>query len=370
MTSYLTDHKLIDRVGGQTYLVQLLERTVSAVNIDHLASLVAQKYKRRELIAAGHDLVKLSHDTTTELDSIFESTEKKIFNITSNKQEQFKPKLLRDYRPAIVSRITQGNSNAYPTGLRNLDALIGGLKRKHLIVIAARASMGKTWLACHLADRIATTEKKPVVFFSAEMSGEELTERFLSTYSGIDSHRLAFNDMSDDEIEALTEGLDRLEDPLIIIDDTPGYDLNPTKIRSLLRQIRHERGEFGAIVVDYIQLLGNRSGGNRAQAIGEYSGAFKAIAKEFDVPFIALAQIGRGVESQNNKRPGMADIKDSGDIEQDMDLGLMLYRDEYYNPDTKDRGVMEIIVSKNRNGATGTCKIGFDPTCGKFKDLT
>ena len=208
MTSYLTDRKLINRVGGQTYLVQLLERTVSAVNIDHLASLVAQKYKRRELISAGHDLVKLGHDTTTELDSIFESTEKKIFNITSNKQEQFKPKLLRDYRPAMVSRITQGNSNAYPTGLRNLDALIGGLKRKHLIVIAARASMGKTWLACHLADRIATTENKPVVFFSAEMSGEELTERFLSTYSGIDSHRLAFNDMSDDEIEALTEGLE------------------------------------------------------------------------------------------------------------------------------------------------------------------
>jgi replicative DNA helicase len=155
----------------------------------------------------------------------------------------------------------------------------------------------------------------------------------------------------------------------IVIDDTSASDLTPAKTRSVLRQIRHERGELGLIVLDYIQKLGDRAAKNRAQDVGKFSGAFKDIAKEFDVPFVALAQINRGVESQGNKRPSMSDIKDSGDIEQDMDLGLLLYRDGYYNSDSSDSGVMEIIVAKNRNGSTGTCRVSFNPICGEFADL-
>ena len=367
--AWLSDQKLLKQVGGEVKLIQLLERTVSAVNIDHLASLVVDKYKRRELIAGGHDLVKLGHDTKTELESVLDQSEQKIFNLTTNKQDQFKPKIIGDCLAAVFTKISQGSEPAYPTGLGDLDTLIGGLIKQDLIVVAARASMGKTWLACHLTNHIAVTQNKPVVFFSAEMSSEQLTKRLLSMHSGIDSHRLIHNTIYADEYETLKQALGTLGELPIIIDDTPAYALTPAKIRSVLRKIRHERGELGLVVLDYIQKLGDRSAGNRAQAVGKFSGAFKDIAKEFDVPFVVLAQINRGVESQGNKRPGMADIKDSGDIEQDMDLGLLLYRDEYYNSDSSEPGVMEIIVSKNRNGSVGTCKINFDPSMGRFSDF-
>lgn len=236
-------------------------------------------------------------------------------------------------------------------------------------VVAARASMGKTWLACHLANHIAIEQQKPVVFFSAEMWSEQLTKRFLSMHSGIDSHRLIHNEIYEDEYDVLVSGLTQLAELPIIIDDTPATQLTPSKVRSVLRRIISEKGELGLVVLDYIQKLGDRAAGNRAQTVGKFSGAFKDIAKEFDVPFVALAQINRGVESQANKRPLMSDIKDSGDIEQDMDLGLMLYRDGYYNQDTEEAGIIEIIVGKNRNGSTGTCRIGFEPSISQFANI-
>ena len=198
------------------------------------------------------------------------------------------------------------------------------------------------------------------------MSEEQLTKRFLSMHTGIDSQRLIHNQIYEDEYDSLVEGLSNLAELPIIIDDTPASELTPTRIRSVLRRISSEKGELGLVVLDYIQKLGDRDAGNRAQAIGKYSGACKDIAKMFNIPFVALAQINRSVEGQSNKRPTMASIKDSGDLEQDSDLLLMLYRDEYYKSDTEDNGVMEIIVGKNRNGATGTCKVSFDPAIGKF----
>lgn len=369
LSTCLSDLKVLKQVGGKAKLTQLLERTVSAVNIDHLAFLVIDKYKRRELIAAGHTLVNLGHDTTTELESIFDQSEQKVFNVTTNKQDQFKPLAIHDCLATVFNKISQGSSTAYPTGLVDLDALIGGLIKQDLIIIAARASMGKTWLACYLTNHIATTQNKPVIFFSAEMSNEQLAKRLLSMHSGIDSHRLIHNQVYELEYDFLAKGLETLTKLPIIIDDTPASALTPAKVRSVLRQIRHSKGELGLIVLDYIQKLGDRSATNRAQAVGKFSGAFKDIAKEFDVPFVALAQINRGVESQTNKRPLMSDIKDSGDIEQDMDLGLLLYRDEYYNQGSLDRGIMEVIISKNRNGSVGICKVNFDPSVGKFTNL-
>ncbi len=269
-----------------------------------------------------------------------------------------------------MGKISDGARNAYSTGLSNLDQLIGGLIKQDLIVVAGRPPMGKSWeLGCYFANYIATKEHKPVVFFSAEMSHEQLTKRFLSMHTGIDSHRLIHNQIYEEEYELLVSSLEQVSQLPIIIDDTPASQLTPAKMRSVLRGIQLQKGEIGLVVLDYIQKLGDRSAGNRFQAIGKYSGACKDIAKMFDVPFIVLAQINRGVEGQSNKRPSMGDIKDSGDIEQDMDLGLLLYRDEYYNSNTKDTGVMEIIVGKNRNGSTGTCKVNFDPSVGNFKDI-
>lgn len=369
VSTWLSDRKLLKKVGGTTKLSQLLNRTISAINIDRYTNLVLEKYQRRQLIAVASEIEDLGYDNATELETVLNTSEEKIFNLTVNKQKLFQPKQISDCLASVFNKIEQGSSPAYPTGLENLDTLIGGLIRQDLIIIAARASMGKTWLACHLANHIATSQQKPVIFFSAEMSQEQLTKRFLSMHSGIDSHRLMHNQVYEDEYDSLVNGLTKLAELPIIIDDTPATQLTPAKVRSVLRRISSEKGELGLVILDYIQKLGDRAAGNRAQTVGKFSGAFKDIAKEFDVPFVTLAQINRGVESQANKRPLMSDIKDSGDIEQDMDLGLLLYRDDYYNQDTDKAGVMEIIVGKNRNGSTGTCRVYFNPNIGKFNKI-
>ncbi|MBE9047869.1 replicative DNA helicase [Pleurocapsales cyanobacterium LEGE 10410] len=369
VSSLLKDHKSLKGAGGTAKLAQLLNQTISATNIDRYIALVLEKYQRRQLIAAANEIETLGYNNATELETVLNISEEKIFNLTTNKQDKFKPLPIGDCLASVFEKIEQGSSPAYTTGLEDLNSLIGGLIKQDLIIIAARASMGKTWLACHLANHIATEEQKPVVFFSAEMSSEQLTKRFLSMHTGIDSHRLMHNQIYEDEYDILVHGLTKLAQLPIIIDDTPATRLTPILVRSVLRRIRSDQGELGLVVLDYIQKLGDRACRNRAQTVGKFSGAFKDIAKEFNVPFVALAQINRGVESQANKRPLMSDIKDSGDIEQDMDLGLLLYREDYYNQDTDESGVMEIIVGKNRNGSTGTCHVHFDPSIGIFTKL-
>lgn len=366
VTSWLSDKKLLTKVGGKTQLSKLVEATVSAVNIDHIASIVLDKYQRRQLISVGHEIVKLGYDETFQTKEVLEQSESKIFNLNSNKQDKFKPQIISDCLREVFQELKQGYTPGYSTGLKDLDGLIGGLNKQDLIVIAARASMGKTWLGCYFANYVAMQQQLPVVVFSAEMSFSQLTKRFLAMHSGIDSSRLIRNQIYTDEMDSLKQALVTLNQLPIIIDDTPASTQTPGRICSVLRKIKSERGNLGLVVMDYIQKLGDRAASNRAQSVGKFSGAFKDIAKEFDVPFVALAQINRGVESQTNKRPTMADIKDSGDIEQDMDVGLLLYRDEYYNPDTIDLGLMEINVAKNRNGATGICKVRFSASVGTF----
>ncbi len=368
VSSWLKDHKLLKKAGGESKLVQLLERTVSAINIDHLANLVRDKYQRRQLIAITQSITDLAYDTSAPINSVLEQAEEKIFNISTNKTDRFKPETIEHCLIDVFDRIGKDSPPLYPTGLRDLDGMIGGMVKQDLIVIGARASMGKTWLGCYLANYLATTQQQPVVFFSAEMSKSQLTKRFLAMHSGIDSQRLIRNEIYEHESDGLIAGLEQLKQLPLIIDDTPASIQNPSRMRSVLRRVKSERGELGLVVMDYIQKLGDRAAGNRAQAVGKLSGAFKDIAKEFDVPFIALAQVNRGVESQSNKRPGMADLKDSGDIEQDMDVGLLLYREDYYNATTEARGLMEINVAKNRNGATGTCQVAFEPTVGGFRN--
>ena len=366
VSTWLADHKLLKKIGGKNKLAQLVKGDILPNNIEHYAELVLEKYQRRQLINAANEINLLGYDTTHQIESIFDRAEEKIFNLTTNKKDKFQPQSLKDCLKSLFNQLDAQKSSIYPTGLEDLDALIGGLIKRDLIVIAARASMGKTWLACYLANYIASSQSLPVVFFSAEMSSEQLTKRFLAMHSGIDAQRLIRNQIYTDEYDNLVKALGVMSELPIIIDDTPASVQNPARMRSVLRRIQSEHGSLGLVVMDYIQKLGDRAAGNRAQAVGKFSGAFKDISKEFDVPFLALAQINRGVESQANKRPTMADIKDSGDIEQDMDLGLLLYRDEYYKSDTRDKGVMEINVAKNRNGATGVCKVLFEPSVGKF----
>jgi len=366
ISTWLADHSLLEKVGGSAKLSQLLNRTVSAINIDRHALLVLDKYQRRQLVTVGQEIVDLGYDTTTELETVFDSSEEKIFNLTNKTKDKFQPKPINECLANVFNKIEQDSSPAYPTGLADLDSLIGGLIKQDLIILSGRPSMGKSWLGCYFANQIATKIQKPVVFFSAEMSEDQLTKRFLSMHTDIDSMRLMHNEIYEDEYNSLVEGLSNLAELPIIIDDTPASELTPIRIRSVLRRIQSEKGELGLVVLDYIQKLGDRGAINRAGIIGKYSGACKDIAKMFNVPFIALAQINRGVETQSNKRPTISSVKDSGSLEEDADLLMMLYRDEYYNSDTNSKGIMEIIVGKNRNGGTGTCQVLFDPSIGKF----
>ena len=367
LEDWLRKHKKLNKAGGKAKITQLLELTVSAVNLDQYAAIVMDKYYRRQLIVKGQEITALAYDETSSLSDIYDQSEAKIYGLTADNKSKFQTLAVRDYLAEAFQEINHQQSSTYATGLSDLDSLTGGLNKTDLIIVAARASMGKTWLACYLANYVVTNYQLPVVFFSAEMSGKHLAKRFLALHTGIDSSRLIKNIIYESEYEALVEGITKLKEIPLEINDTPASSLTPSKIRSELRRIASKYdGKLGLVVLDYVQKLGNREASNRAQVIGAISGQLKDIAKEFSIPFVVLAQINRGTEIRTDKRPVLSDIKDSGDLEQDADLVMLLYRDVYYNSHSSESNVMEINVAKNRNGTTGICKVFFDQTVGKF----
>lgn len=370
LEDWLLKHKKLNKAGGKAKIAQLVERTVSAVNLDQYAAIVMDKYYRRQLIAKGQEITALGYDETSPLSDIYDQSEAKIYGLTADNNSKFQTLAVRDYLAEAFGEINYQQVSSYATGLPDLNSLTGGLNKTDLIIVAARASMGKTWLACYLANYVATNYQFPVVFFSAEMSGKHLAKRFLALHTGIDSFRLIKNIIYESEYETLVEGITKLKEIPLEINDTPASSLTPSKIRSELRRIASKYdGQLGLVVLDYVQKLGNREASNRAQVIGAISGQLKDIAKEFSIPFVVLAQINRGTETRNDKRPVLADIKDRGDLEQDADLVMLLYRDAYYNSNSSLANVMEINVAKNRNGITGICKVLFDQTVGEFKNL-
>lgn len=369
MTNWLADHGQLDGIGGLTKLAQLVDRTVSTVNIDQYAGLIEEKYRRRKLREAAINIAESAGRTERDLEEIIAEAETEILSINNRAKSQTTPSV-GDCLGEVWRSFESGTPPGYLTGLHDLDTLIGGLVRKDLTIVAARASMGKTWFAIHLALQIAKTYKLPVVFFSAEMSKESLTKRMLAHVSGINSHRLMWNKIYEEEWEKLAEAAGSLSELPIFIDDTPGVSLTPASMRSALRRIECEHGSPALVILDYLQLLGERNAGNRAQDVGAIAGSCKAIAKDFDVPFVALAQINRGVEARNDKRPLMSDLKDSGDIEQDADLALCLYRDDYYNAESTERDKIELIVRKQRYGSLGTAKCWFNPEKGTFRNIS
>ena len=370
LEDWLRKHKKLNKAGGKAKITQLVERNVSAVNLDHYAAIVMDKYYRRQVIAQGQEITELGYDEASPLSEIYDQSEAKIYGLTADNNSKFQTSPVRDYLVEAYGEINHQQSSSYATGLSDLDSLTGGLNKTDLIIVAARASMGKTWLACYLTNYVVTNYQLPVVFFSAEMSGKHLAKRFLALHTGIDSSRLMKNIIYKYEYETLVEGITKLKEMPLEINDTPASSLTPSKIRSELRRVASKYdGQLGLVVLDYVQKLGNREARNRAQVIGAISGQLKDIAKEFDLPFVVLAQINRGTETRTDKRPVLADIKDSGDLEQDADLVMLLYRDAYYNSNSSDANVMEINVAKNRNGTTGVCKVLFDLTVGEFRNL-
>ncbi len=371
VTSWLQDQGLLEKVGGQSKLVQLVDRTVSAVNIDQYAHLVMDKYLRRRLISTGNQVSQLGHDSTRDLEEILDEAEQRVFNVTQVRAQQGlvpTAEILTQTFADIEERSVGMSSPGLACGFYDLDGRTQGFQRSDLIIVAGRPSMGKTAFCLGLARNIAAQYKLPVAIFSLEMSKEQIVQRLLASEARIEGGRLRSGKLSQQDWEPLGHAISRLSELRLFIDDTP--NISVTEMRSRARKLQAEQGGvLGMILIDYLQLMEGSGSENRVQELARITRALKGLARELNVPIIALSQLSRGVESRSDKRPMMADLRESGSIEQDADLIMMLYREEYYNPDTPDRGIAEVIITKHRNGPTGTVKLLFEPQFTRFLNL-
>jgi replicative DNA helicase len=370
ITDYLTDQKQLEKIGGQAKLIQLLERTVSAVNIDSLAAVIAEKYTRRQLIAAGNKITAQGYDTVSTIEVSLDKSEQAIYNISANRSGT-KLTTLSSALVIAAKDIDERRTTLAPPGLTcdflDLDGMTGGFSRSDLIILAGRPSMGKSSAGFQIAHNIARKHQLPVLIFSMEMSKEQIVQRFIASEAGVDSNRLRAGRISDLEWSSVLSSIDRMNQLPIYIDDTS--DISVASMRAQARRACAETGKpLGMILLDYIQLMGNGNSDNRVEELSKITRGLKGLAREFNVPLLALSQLSRGVEARNDKRPMMSDLRSSGSIEQDADIIIMLYRDSYYNPNSINKET-ELIINKNRNGPTGTVKMFFEPGLTKFKNI-
>src|SRR4051812_36947986 len=367
-----------DEVGGLAYLNSLAQYVPSAANIRRYAEIVRERSILRKLVSASDEIATAAFNTQGKgVDKILDDAEQRIFNIGeegSRMKEGF-----RDMKTLVVElmdRVQEMADNpnditGVPSGFYDMDRMTSGLQAGDLIVIAARPSMGKTSLAINIAEHVALNEGLPVAVFSMEMGASQLAIRIVGSIGRIDQTHLRTGKLTDDEWPRLTEAIEKLRNISLHIDETPG--LTVSELRANARRLARQcGGKLGLIVIDYLQLMSTSSSmsdENRATAVGEISRGLKMLAKELGCPVIALSQLSRGVEARTDKRPMMSDLRESGAIEQDADLIMFIYRDDYYNKDSKEPGVSEIIISKHRNGPTGTVKMAFIKNLTKFENL-
>ncbi len=371
MTAWLADTGSLDKIGGSNRLVELVERVASTASIEQVAKLVMDKFLRRQLIRSGNEVIQLGFDQNLPMDEVLDKAEQKIFAISQEKPSKgLTPtaEILTSTFNEIESRSLGTSVAGIPVNFYDLDAMTQGLQRSDLIIVAGRPAMGKTSIVMNLAKNVAQLHDLPVCVFSLEMSKEQLTYRLLSMEIGIESGRLRTGRLQQEEWPLLGQGINTLGQLPIFIDDKP--NLGVLEMRSLCRRLMAEQGkELGLVVIDYLQLMEGSTPDNRVQELSRITRGLKGMARELKVPVVALSQLSRGVESRTNKRPMLSDLRESGSIEQDADLVLMIYRDEYYNPETPDRGITEVIVTKHRNGPVGTVKLLFEPQFTRFRNL-
>jgi replicative DNA helicase len=375
---HLQNQGKADTVGGLIYLNSLAQYVPSAANVRRYAEIVRERAILRKLVAASDEIATKAFNTQGQaVSSILDEAEQKIFQIGeqgSRMQQGFQD--MGSLVVALLDRVEEMSHNpnditGVPTGFVDLDRQTSGLQAGDLIILAARPSMGKTALAINIAEHVALHEELPVAVFSMEMGASQLAVRIVGSIGRIDQGRLRTGRLTDDEWPRLTETIERLRNVALHIDETPG--LTVSELRANARRLARQCGKLGLIVVDYLQLMSVSSGmsdENRATAIGEISRGLKMLAKELQCPVIALSQLSRGVESRTDKRPLMSDLRESGAIEQDADVIMFIYRDEYYTKEAcKEPGVAEVIISKQRNGPTGTTKLAFVAKHTKFENL-
>ncbi len=366
-----------DDVGGLVYLNSLAQYVPSASNIRRYAEIVRERSILRKLVSASDEIATNAFNTQGKpVDKILDEAEQKIFNIGeegSRLKQGFQS--MDTLAVQLLDRVSEMADNpnditGVPTGFVDLDRMTSGFQAGDMVVLAARPSMGKTALAINIAEHVALNEGLPVAVFSMEMGASQLAVRIVGSIGRIDQTHLRTGRLTDEEWPRLTDAIERLRNISLHIDETPG--LTTSELRANARRLARQCGQLGLIVVDYLQLMSvssSMSEENRATAVGEISRGLKMLAKELKCPVLALSQLSRGVESRTDKRPMMSDLRESGAIEQDADVIMFIYRDDYYNKDSKEPGVAEVIISKQRNGPTGIVKLAFLKPITKFENL-
>ncbi len=362
-----------ERVGGIEYLASLPDKVPTTSNVERYIKIVEEKYMLRNLIQSSNELLALGYNETEEIDEILDLAERKIFDLSENKNTKgyasIKDVLVESFAELERLYNQKGSITGVPSGFIDLDNMTSGFHGSELIIIAARPAMGKSAFAINIATNAAVKNNVPVVIFNLEMSKEQIGNRILGSEAMVDSNKIRTGQIEDSDWGKLATASGVLSDAPIYIDDTPGIKV--MDIRTKCRKLKMEK-KIGLIVIDYLQLIQGNSkrGGTRENEISEISRSLKILAKELDVPVIALSQLSRSVESREDKRPMLSDLRESGAIEQDADIVMFLYRDDYYNEDSSDKNKAEVIVAKHRGGSTGTRKLLWMPSYTKFGNLS
>jgi replicative DNA helicase len=367
----LDEKGLTEQVGGKQYLVVLAGAVSTSANLSHYIKIIEKKSTLRKLIQASTDISKDSYDGTKELEEIIENAEKSIFNIVQNRNSgdfsSINEILIDSVSKIEEVYINKGNVSGIATGFIDFDNKTAGLQPSDLILIAARPSMGKTAFALNIAQNVSVRKGLSTAIFSLEMSKAQLVSRLLCAEAMIDSHKLRTGDLAPEDWEKIAEAIGPLGSAPIYIDDTPGISIS--ELRAKCRRLKMEKG-LDLIMIDYLQLMsGSRKNESRQQEISEISRSLKAVAREMNAPVIALSQLSRACETRTDHRPMLSDLRESGAIEQDADLVAFIYRDEYYHPDTEKKGQAEVIISKQRNGPTGTVDLLYLDNYTKFVNI-
>lgn len=365
----LKRRSLLEKVGGVEYLIELEEAVPTIGNVEYYASIVREKAIKRNLIEVAANIQKQSFDESTDTDNLLDTSERAIFDITQKKFNTISTKI-NEILKETFSRIEnlhdrQSRLTGLSTGFYDLDDLTCGLQASELIIVAARPSMGKTSLALNIIEHVGVVEKKSAVVFSLEMSAHQVAQNMLCSHAKVDAHKLRKGFLDDKEWSNLSSGLGRLAEAPIFIDDTPG--LTVLEVRAKARRLKAQY-DIQLVVVDYLQLMEAPRAESRQQEISIISRGLKSLARELSIPVIVVSQLNRSVESREGHRPRMSDLRESGSIEQDADVIILLHREDYYDPDKKD-GTAELIIAKQRNGPIGVVKLTFLSHFMRFENL-
>lgn len=371
LTARLQNKQELEEAGGVTYLSELANAVPTAANVDYYAQIVEEKSMLRRLIRTATQIVSNGYASSEDVGLMLNDAEQRILEISQRRSSSGFVSI-RDVLMEVFERVEflyshKGGTTGIPSGFHDLDKMTSGFQRSDLIIVAARPSVGKTAFALNIAQNVGVRAKETVAIFSLEMGAAQLVQRMVCAESNVDALRMRTGFLESDDWEKLTMAIGALSEANIYIDDSPGITV--ADIRAKCRRLKQEKG-LGMILIDYLQLISGRGkGDNRQQEVSEISRTLKQIARELDVPVIALSQLSRGVEQRQDKRPMMSDLRESGSIEQDADIVAFLYRDDYYDKETEKKNIIEIIIAKQRNGPVGTVELAFLKNYNKFVSL-